>query len=279
MKKIALVCDSSADITVEQEKQLNVHVVRLPIFVDDQEYKECIEISSEKLKVFLDEGKIVKTSQPSPGAFIEFFDVLLKEYDEILYIPVSHTLSGTYATAKSLSENEYKGKVTVVKSRFAAAGIHDLLKDVHVLLSKGVSPQEIANRLENETEIAVYLAPYDLQTLKRGGRISGPIAALAGLLKIQVVLQLNNEGEIVKCAQTRTLNKAHELLVNTALVKNPQDYHWNVLHSSDVESAEKVKSMLAQHISEPIDVREILAIVRAHTGNKTIAISRISKLK
>lgn len=278
MKKVALMCDSGADITVEQAKALGIYVVRLSISIDNELYEEGTQLDHKELGKLLDEGKVAKTSQPSPGQFKMMWDEILKEYDEILYVPISRPLSGTYSVAKTLSK-EYDGRVIVVDSPFATVAIVNVLKDARVLLDQGVDANEIARRIENDVKMEAYLLPFDLQTLKRGGRISPAIAALAGFLKIQVLLKLNEEGVIVQVDKVRSVSKAHNLLVEKALVDNPQDYHWSILHSSDEETAHKIQQMVQEKINIKPEIGELLAVVRAHTGNKTIGISRIKKLK
>lgn len=278
MKKIALMCDSGADITVEEAQKLNLFVVRLPIFVDNVQYEEATTLDHNQLAKILDEGRVAKTSQPSPGQLKEMWDEILKEYDEIFYIPIAAPLSGTYNVAKSLSK-EYGDRVTVVHSTYATNAVVDLLMDVKSLVDKGIDTKEIADRIEKEIRMEAFILPFDLHTLKRGGRISPAIAALAGFLKIQVLLKLNEEGVITQVDKTRSVVKAQNLMVEKVSVENPDDYHWGVLHSSDLESALKIQTLLKEKIGKEIRISELLAIVRAHTGNKTLGIYRINKLR
>lgn len=278
MKKIALMCDSGADITVEEAQKLNLFVVRLPIFVDDVQYEEGVTLDHNQLASILDEGRVAKTSQPSPGYLKEMWDEILKEYDEIFYVPIAVPLSGTYNVAKTLSK-EYGDRVTVINSTFATFAVVDLLMDIKALIEKGVDTKEIARRIENEVKMEAFFLPFDLHTLKRGGRISPAIAALAGFLKIQVLLRLNEEGSIAQLDKTRSVSKAQNLLAEKAVVDNPDDYHWGVLHSSYLESAVKIQSLLKEKMNREFRIREILAIIRAHTGNKTLGIYRIKKLR
>lgn len=64
----------------------------------------------------MEEGADITTSQPSPGEVTDFWDKLLKEYDEILYIPMSSGLSGSCQTAIMLAD-DYDGKVQVVNNQ------------------------------------------------------------------------------------------------------------------------------------------------------------------
>lgn len=278
MKKVALMCDSGADVTIEEARRLNLFVVRLSIYVDGKEYEEGTELDHNQLAQMLDEGRVAKTSQPSPGKLKEMWDKILEEYDEIFYIPVSAPLSGTYNVAKTLSQ-EYGDRVKVVYSNYGTNAVADLLMDVRALIEKGVDTEEIAQRIEKEVKMEAFILPYDLHTLKRGGRISPAIAALAGFLKIQVLLKLNEEGVIVQVDKTRSVSKVKNIMIEKALRENFDDYHWGILHSSDLESAKELQLALKEKTNREVHITELLAIIRAHTGNKTIGIYRINKLK
>lgn len=278
MKKVALMCDSGADVTIEEARRLNLFVVRLSIYVDGKEYEEGTELDHNQLAQMLDEGRVAKTSQPSPGKLKEMWDKILEEYDEIFYIPVSGPLSGTYSVAKTLSQ-EYGDRVKVVYSNYGTNAVTDLLMDVRALIEKGVDTEEIAQRIEKEVKMEAFILPYDLHTLKRGGRISPAIAALAGFLKIQVLLKLNEEGVIVQVDKTRSVSKVKNIMIEKVLRENFDDYHWGILHSSDLESAKELQLALKEKTNREVRITELLAIIRAHTGNKTIGIYRINKLR
>lgn len=278
MKKVALMCDSGADVTIEEARRLNLFVVRLSIYVDGKEYEEGTELDHNQLAQMLDEGRVAKTSQPSPGKLKEMWDKILEEYDEIFYIPVSAPLSGTYSVAKTLSQ-EYGDRVKVVYSNYGTNAVADLLMDVRALIEKGVDTEEIAQRIEKEVKMEAFILPYDLHTLKRGGRISPAIAALAGFLKIQVLLKLNEEGVIVQVDKTRSVSKVKNIMIEKVLRENFDDYHWGILHSSDLESAKELQLALKEKTNREVRITELLAIIRAHTGNKTIGIYRINKLR
>lgn len=278
MKKVALMCDSGADVTIEEARRLNLFVVRLSIYVDGKEYEEGTELDHNQLAQMLDEARVAKTSQPSPGKLKEMWDKILEEYDEIFYIPVSAPLSGTYSVAKTLSQ-EYGDRVKVVYSNYGTNAVTDLLMDVRALIEKGVDTEEIAQRIEKEVKMEAFILPYDLHTLKRGGRISPAIAALAGFLKIQVLLKLNEEGVIVQVDKTRSVSKVKNIMIEKVLRENFDDYHWGILHSSDLESAKELQLALKEKTNREVRITELLAIIRAHTGNKTIGIYRINKLR
>ena len=140
MKKVALMIDSSADITKEKAKELNLHVLRMPVIVDGKEYMEAETITDEEVLEALEAQKSVKTAQPIVGDMIRMWDDLLKTHDEVFYLPLSNALSGTNKTAITLAKN-YEGKVTVVQSEFVCYPTVIMMQMVKEMIEKGYTCQ------------------------------------------------------------------------------------------------------------------------------------------
>ena len=142
MKKVALMIDSSADITKEKAKELNLHVLRMPVIVDGKEYMEAETITDEEVLEALEEQKSVKTAQPIVGDMIKMWDDLLKTHDEVFYLPLTNALSGTNKTAITLAKN-YEGKVTVVQSEFVCYPTVIMMQMVKEMIEKGYTCAQI----------------------------------------------------------------------------------------------------------------------------------------
>ncbi len=281
MKKIAVMLDSSSDLSPEVAEELGIHVLRMPVVVNDVSYIEHEEISIEQLSDALEKNQKVATTQASPGRIEQVWDEVLKDYDQILFMPISNKLSGSNATAASLAlEEKYLGRVIVVQSRYVAYAQVPLAIEMKKLIDQGVSLEEIKSRVESEINEDAFIVPYDLNTFKNSGRIKPAVAALAGLLKIQVILHFDHEGKIEQLDKVRTLSKAYNVMFEHAInVERFEDYHWGIVHSDYEEEALKLQERLQEVIKQPVEVTRIRAVIRAHTGNKTIAIYRINKLK
>lgn len=280
MKKIAVVTDSSADISDQQAHDLGVYVVRLPILVDNVEYIENETITLQEFTEKMKNGSTVKTSQPSIGYVCSFWEKLLKTHDEVLYIPISSGLSGSYSSAVLASSN-YEGKVTVVDARFACAPTQFLLKEINEMVHEGKTCQEIKSFVEENMSMHAVLIPEDLIYLKRGGRISAAAAALGNLLKIIPLLSVEN-GSIDVYDKVRTSKKAYkmafEFLVDLDCL---DDYYFTVLYGGEEsEAGKEIYEQLAQHVnSEDIYYGPIYPVILAHTGPGTIAVGYVKKRK
>lgn len=142
MKKIAIVTDSNSGITQEMGKTMGIHVIPMPFFIDGELFLEDITLTQEEFYKRLGEDSDISTSQPSPGEVMECWDELLKEYDEIVHIPMSSGLSSTCHAAQSLSQ-EYEGKVCVVDNQRISVTQKQSVEDAIVLRDAGKSAAEI----------------------------------------------------------------------------------------------------------------------------------------
>ena len=118
MQRVAVMTDSSADIHADQAEQLGLYVMRFPLIIDGQEYIEEEQISTPEFIRRMKEGAVVKTSQAHLGELIDTWNRILEEADEILYLPISSGLSGSYQSACTAAAG-FDGRVTVVDARFA----------------------------------------------------------------------------------------------------------------------------------------------------------------
>lgn len=278
MKKIAIMCDSSADISKEEAKQLDLHVIRMPMTIGQDSYVEAETITDEEVMQALKQNKIVKTAQPIIGDIIEMWDKLLQTYDEVFYLPISRELSGTCHTAISMAES-YNGKVTVVDSKFVCYPIITILKRVKEMFALGYTTQQVKEKVEQEAELFAILIPEDVTTLKNGGRISPAAAALAGLLKIQPLLKVEN-GAIELVDKVRTLKKAYKTGLSIVLDGiDPHDYDWMIIDANNRKVSDELKVLLEEACGQPVQQKEFKSVIMSHTGVGTIGFGRIRKIK
>ena len=193
MGKIAVVTDSNSGITQEKGKELGVHVIPMPFYIDGELFLEDITLTQEAFYEKLASDCEISTSQPAPGEVMEFWDKLLKEYDEIVHIPMSSGLSSTCETAIMLSK-DYDGKVEVVDNQRISVTQKTSVMDAVRLAKAGKSALEIKEILEAEKlESSIYITVDTLKYLKRGGRITPAAAAIGTVLNLKPVLQIQGE--------------------------------------------------------------------------------------
>ena len=277
--RIAIVTDSSADLSKQQALDLGIHVLRMPMVVGDDEYIEEETISRDSIIQAMLDGKSVSTSQPNIYKGLELFEELLKTHDHIILLPISRKLSGSYASFKTL-EDELEGKLTVIDTLFVAHPLLYMVKQAKAWAEAGVSVDKIKYELENNSRLYASLIPSDIQYLRRGGRIKPAAAAVANLLKIFPVLQVTN-GEIDLADKVRTHKKALSVGINKVIEECPiDDYDFIVIDGGfPKEELESLVSEFETKVGKSVIVSELYPIILAHTGPGTIAFAAVKKYK
>ena len=193
MNSVAILTDSNSGITQEQAKNIGVYVIPMPFYIDGEMFLEGINLTQEDFYKKLSEDADISTSQPSIGELTEMWDELLKEHDEIVFIPMSSGLSGTCETAMMLAR-EYDGKVEVANNQRISVTQKRSVLDAKMLAEKGKTAAQIKEILEKvKMESSIYITVETLKYLKKGGRITPGAAAVGTILNIKPVLQIQGD--------------------------------------------------------------------------------------
>lgn len=211
-KKIAIVTDSNSGITQSQAKELGITVIPMPFTIDEVDYFEDINLTQDEFYEKLLNDCTISTSQPSPQYVLDLWSELLVDHDEVVYIPMSSGLSGSYQTARMLSE-DYDGKVEVVNNQRISVTMRQSVLDAIKLAATGLSAKEIRRKLEDDKfNSSIYIMVDTLEYLKKGGRLTPAAAILGQLLKIKPVLQIQGE-KLDAFAKVRTLGQAKSTML------------------------------------------------------------------
>lgn len=191
---VAIVTDSNSGIFEEEGKILGVHVIPMPVILEGKTYYEGIDLTHEKFYQCLEEKREVFSSQPSPAEVLDMWDkLLLSEYDELVYIPMSSGLSGSCRTAQVLAQ-DYEEKVQVVDNHRISVTQRQSVLDALMLKEKGYSAKEIKQVLQQTAyESIIYVGVETLEYLKKGGRVTPAGAAMGTLLSIKPLLVISGE--------------------------------------------------------------------------------------
>ena len=213
MAAIAIVTDSNSGITQKQAEELGVFVLPMPFMIDNETYFEDINLTQEEFYQRLAAGAEIGTSQPSPESVMNLWDKLLKDYDEVLHIPMSSGLSGSCESAMMLA-GEYDGKVHVVNNQRISVTLRQSVLDARLLMQKGMSAAQIKEFLEaDKFNSSIYIMLDTLYYLKKGGRITPAAAAIGTMLKLKPVLTIQGE-KLDAFAKARTTNQGKSIMIN-----------------------------------------------------------------
>lgn len=286
MKKIAIVTDSNSGITQEMGKSMGIYVIPMPFFIDGELFLEDITLTQEEFYKRLGDNSDISTSQPSPGEVMECWDELLKEYDEIVHIPMSSGLSSTCHAAQSLSQ-EYEGKVCVVDNQRISVTQKQSVEDAITLREAGKSAAEIKEILEAEKlQASIYITVDTLKYLKKGGRITPAAAALGTVLNLKPVLQI--QGEKLDAfskvrgwkAAKRTMLKAIEKDLEERFSEVGEDMVLGMAYTCSKEEAQEWKQEIAEKFPEYEIVEGPLSLsVACHIGPGAMAVTCMKKVR
>lgn len=280
--KIAVVTDSNAGITKEEASKYGIHVVPMPFMIDGEEFFEDINLTHEDFYKKLEEGADVVTSQPSPEAVMNIWDELLKEYDQIVYIPMSSGLSGAYQTSKMLAE-DYEDKVFPVNNQRISGTLFHSCIDAVELAKRGKTGSEIARILENDKfNSSIYIMIGTLDYLKKGGRLTPAVAAIGNILRIKPVLQIQGE-KLDAFALARTFNNGKSTIIN-AVKKDAhsrydcgdtyENLYITVVYSQSIEEAEEFKKEVeAEFPGATVEIATLSLSVACHIGPSSLALT------
>ena len=192
-KKTAIITDSNSGITQAQAKKMGIFVLPMPFYINEELFYEDISLTQEEFYKKLAEDADISTSQPSPGEVMDLWDEVLKEYEEIVHIPMSSGLSKSCETAMVLAR-DYEDKVQVVDNQRISVTQRQSVLDAMELAAKGVPAAEIKRVLEEmKLQSSIYITLETLKYLKKGGRITPAAAAIGTVLNIKPVLQIQGE--------------------------------------------------------------------------------------
>lgn len=284
MGKIAVVTDSNSGITQMQAKEMGIHVLPMPFFINEEMYFEDITLTQEEFYKRLAEDADISTSQPSPADVMELWDELLKEYDEIIHIPMSSGLSSSCETATALSQ-DYDGKVHVVDNQRISITQRQSVLDALAMVEKGMSAQEIVDVLMKEKlEASIYITVDTLKYLKKGGRVTAAGAALGAVLNIKPVLTIQGE-KLDAFAKVRGFKAAKKKMLD-AMEKDikerfaGKEIHLMAAYTCSEEEAQGWKEEIEKRFpGYDVHIDPLSLSVSCHIGPGSMAIACCKKIE
>ena len=276
--RIAVVTDTNSSITREEARKLGIYLVTMPFVVNGQEYFEDQNCTYEQFFEMLEAGDDVSTSQPAPEAITSLWDELLESYDAVLHIPMSSALSSSCSTAKALAL-DYEGRVFVVDNKRISVTLREAVLDALTLVKRGVPAEVIRARLEETSyNSSIYLAVNTLELLKKSGRVTPAGAAIATLLGLKPVLQIQGE-KLDAYAKVRGMAAAEKTMLR-AVEKDLQTrfsgrpVHIQVAYSGDVKLAQDWKKTVRKYIdNSKIELYKLPISICCHVGAGVKAIA------
>ena len=282
MNRVAVITDSNSGITQNEAKELGIHVIPMPFFINEEILFEDIDLGQDGFYQKLKEDTAVSTSQPSPGAILDLWEETLRSYDSIVHIPMSSGLSASCETALGLAQ-EFGDSVQVVNNQRISVTQKQSVYDAMKLAEEGKSAAQIKNILEREAKnSSIYIMVDTLKYLKKGGRITPAAAMIGTVLNLKPVLQIQGE-KLDAYAKVRGQKQAKKVMIDAMrkdfeerfaeFVKNGEML-LHVAHTANEENAaEFVREIREAFPGIAINVDPLSLSVACHIGPGSLAIA------
>ena len=274
--KIAWITDTTASLNKEFIDQYNIHVVPLNIVINQESYKETIDITQKEFyERMKSEDSKFQTSQPGLGDFVDLYTKLKEEYDFGIAIHASSLLSGTFQTSIMAAEMA-DFKLLAIDSLTGSYPLSFLIKKGIELVEKGLDSTEVVaelNRLRVHTRL--YLVPSNLDQLKKSGRVSSGQAILASLFNIKPILAIEDGGAKIK-DKVRTEKKAIAWLINNlkADLETKSVKKVAIVHANDTDSAAELEKLVNETVPDiETEIMMLITVAGVHTGVGTLGMS------
>ncbi|MGD7047161.1 DegV family protein [Rossellomorea marisflavi] len=269
MEKIKIVTDSTADLSEDIIKDLEIHVVPLSISIEGETYLDRVDLSPE---MFLEKMKasdeLPKSSQPSAGVFAELYDELGKDGSKVISIHMTGGMSGTVRSAESAAEIT-DTDVTVVDSRFISRGLGFQVIEAAKLARESKGVEEILKAItEIREKTQLYVVVDTLENLVKGGRIGKGKAMIGSLLNIKPIASLAG-GEYTPVAKVRSHTQVVKFLVQQFMedVKGKTIKGVGLCHADGLALAQNLKTKIAEKTGyDQFDIGHTTPIISTHTG-------------
>ena len=199
------------------------------------------------------------TTQPPPTDFVNVYNKLAEETDEILVVTLSSKLSGTYESALN-AKGMIKGKcrIEVIDSLTVIMGLGLIVIAAAKAAQAGANLDEVADLVRRAMPRSHVIMLFDtLKYLAKGGRIGKAQGLLGSLLSVKPILTMR-DGEVSPLTRVRSRVAG-------------MDYLYNF-----VAGFPKIEELAAEHATTPDDADKLVERLSALFPKERIYRSTIS---
>lgn len=275
-KKIAWITDTTASLSKEFIEKHHIHVIPLHVVINDEFYKETIDISEQEFyeRMKNEEGKF-QSSQPSINDFVELYQELKEDYDCGIAVHASSLLTGTYQS--SVMAAEMAGfKLFAIDSQTGSYPLSFLLEKGLDLMENGLEVDEVVAQLEGlRKHTRLFLVPSNLDQLHKSGRVSGSQKILASLFNIKPILSIEEGAAKIK-DKVRTDKKAFHWLISQLSMDlvSKKVSKVAIVHANDYKKATELEKNINEiHPAIATVILTLIPVAGVHTGVGTLGLS------
>lgn len=244
---LGIVTDSVACLPAELVERYGIRVVPVRIVRGERVYRDGVDVSVEEAFEWLAAGKIVTTSQPAVGEFVEVYETLSRTVERIVSIHVSSGVTGVYQAAVAAAGMVTRVPITVIDSNAATMAEGFLILEAARCVERGADLRSVVQRVEElRPRLRFFAVLETVSFLVRSGRAPWLAKLAVDLLKVKPILTLQG-GKIVSLKRVRTQKRAIDAMLRR-MERDVGDrpLHVAVLHAGTPSAAEAFAHKIAQ---------------------------------
>ncbi|WP_300348137.1 DegV family protein [Clostridium sp.] len=276
MQKIAIITDSSCDLTINEINKFNINVLPLKIIYKDKEYNDIFDITSNEVYQNL-HNEVPTTSLCSPDYINSVLDKLEEEgYTHLIGIFISSSLSGTFNAARLIIEERTTIKSFLFDSKIIGFPLGSIVLKASELVYEGKSFEEIIKDLPIIRESTTgYYTINTLEYLRKGGRIGKVAGTVGDLLHLKPIISVDENGAYCTYTKARGRKQSLKKLINIILEHLDEDKcNISILNGMAEEEANQILSSIENHPNLlKSEIRSIGAAMGVHAGPGMVGVS------
>jgi len=276
--KIALITDSTCDLSLNYRKQYDIEVVPLTIIWGEEQFRDGVDLAPEDFYQRLETDQVIPTtSQPTPQEMVQLYEKAKKNgAEEIVILTISSAMSGTHESAKKAAElvdipvhvqDSKSNTMSLGWQVLAAARAREAGGDVQAMVTAAKQARD---------NMVLMISLDTLKFLHKGGRIGGASHFIGTLLNLKPQITVNHQsGEVEGGRRSRTRKKALIDLYSDffAQIDSSKSLRVAVLHNAALEEAEEIANRIQQEFHpEELVLGFVSPVLGVHTGPGAVAI-------
>ncbi len=278
---VKIITDSLSDITSDLADKLGVTVVPVYVRFGEDVFRDRVEITTEEFyRRLVHDVAFPSTTQPTPNDFLDIYNRLAKETDEILVVNLSSKLSGTYQSAMQAKEMfEGECRIDVIDSQLVIMGLGLVVIAVAKAVQAGAGLEKAAEMVHRAMPKSHSVMLLDtLKYLAKGGRIGKAKGLLGALLSVKQILTLR-DGEVAP--QTRVRTRVAGIDYLCSFVEGFTKIEGlAVEHAMTPDEAEALAERLGSLFPrEQIQISTVSPVIGAYVGPNVISVSVLESLE
>ncbi len=288
MNSYVFMTDSDSDLPYQYVDQYDLKMVYMPYIIDGVEYLDDLGRGGKQTEYFdnMRKGVAPVTSLLPTPVYVEYFEPILKEGRDILFIAFSSKMSSTinniYAAREEMLAKYPERRILVVDTLSISAPMALLLHKAYQMYAEGKTMEEIAQWVEsNKLRSHAWLTVDDLKYLKRGGRISAIAATMGTMLDLKPIIILNREGGMSAVDKVRGRKAALRYLADKTAenIENPEEQDIVILHADAKEDADRLEALIRERVPGVKGIEQYFVgpVIGAHCGPGTVAACFLGK--